>query len=225
MIHTIRRMPQLRNVFYLLAVTLLIACATTTKFSAIWGDEAYKKGIKKILILGLSDKAVIRGSFENHLVKRLEAQGVKAVASSSILAPNVKLDKETFQLHFKDQGFDAVLVTRLLKVDTTTTNYNSSSYSGMYASPYAYRSGMPGSYGGFYGYYGGAYDYAYSSSYSVQSLTVRVETNIYETQNAKLIWSGVSKTFNPAGSEDAINSLSKQLAYRLKKQGYLSKEK
>ncbi len=220
MIHSIHFV---RVVFSFLLISLVFSCATTTKFSAIWGDEEYKKGIKKVLILGLSDKAAVRGSFEDHMVKRLQAQGVSAVASSAILSPEVKLDKETFQLHFKDQGFDAVLVTRLLKVDTTTTNYNNTSYSGMYADPYAYRSGMPGYYGGFYGYYGGAYDYAYSSSYSVQSLTVRVETNIYETKNAKLIWSGVSKTFNPSGTEDAINSLSKQLAYRLKKQGYLAK--
>jgi len=49
---------------------------------------------------------------------------------------------------------------------------------------------------------------------------VVLETNVYETTNKKLIWSGVSETVEPEKASDVINSFADELVSRLKSHGF-----
>jgi len=61
---------------------------------------------------------------------------------------------------------------------------------------------------------------ANSSGYLSKDVVVVLETNIYETTNKKLIWSGVSETVQPDKASDVINTFSNLLVSKLKSQGY-----
>jgi hypothetical protein len=50
---------------------------------------------------------------------------------------------------------------------------------------------------------------------------VVLETNIYETTDKKLIWSGVSETVEPDKASDVINSFGYELVSRLKTEGFI----
>ena len=61
---------------------------------------------------------------------------------------------------------------------------------------------------------------ANSAGYLSQNVVVVLETNLYETTNKKLIWSGVSETVEPDKASDVINSFGDELVSRLKSEGY-----
>jgi hypothetical protein len=61
---------------------------------------------------------------------------------------------------------------------------------------------------------------ANSAGYLSQNVVVVLETNVYETTNKKLIWSGVSETVEPDKASDVINSFGDELVGRLKSEGY-----
>jgi hypothetical protein len=107
---------------------------------------------------------------------------------------------------------DAVLVSRLVKVDKTIANIPGYSY----AVPYAY-------YRSFYGYYGTVYRQVYSPGYLREDSSVRVETNFYSATppNEELIWTATSDSFNPKSPQKAIDGIVKLIVKELKKQAIL----
>jgi len=77
-------------------------------------------------------------------------------------------------------------------------------------------------YYGFYGYYYAAVQYANTSSYLSKNVVVVLETNLYETKNKKIIWSGISETIDPDKASDVIKSLGAVLADKLSSEGFLA---
>ena len=63
-------------------------------------------------------------------------------------------------------------------------------------------------------------EYANSSGYLSKDVVVVLETNIYETTDKKLIWSGISETMKPDKASDVIYSFGETLVSTLKKEGY-----
>ena len=106
---------------------------------------------------------------------------------------------------------DAVIVSRLVKVDKSVTYIP--------GGPYL----MPPYYGSFYGYYSNIYPVLYSPDYLRTDTTVRVETNIYAVNSGEgqLLWSGVSDTFNPGSAQKVIDGLSKLIVKELQKDAIL----
>jgi len=193
--------------------TVFISCSSTkTDIIGEWQDDAYQKGnIQKVLLLGIvsKEKPLLRRNFEDGMTKAFRDAGIDATPSMDIMPYDEAIDSTTFEKYFKDLQFDAVVVSRLVAVDSErdyTAGY-------LYTIPY-------NSYYGFYGYYYSGIALANSSGYLSQDVVVVLETNIYETNNKKLIWSGVSETVQPDKASDVINSFSSELVGRLKSQGY-----
>jgi len=53
-----------------------------------------------------------------------------------------------------------------------------------------------------------------------KNMTVVLETNIYETNERKLIWSGISETVDPDKASDVIRSFGNVLVSKLNREGY-----
>jgi hypothetical protein len=105
---------------------------------------------------------------------------------------------------------DAVIVSRLVGINESR-DYKSGY---LYSIPF-------NNYYGFYGYYYAGVQYANSSGYLSKNVVVVLETNIYDTKDEKLIWSGISETVDPDKASDVINSFGKELVSQLKREGYL----
>ncbi len=193
-----------------LVFSLFNSCGTSTKITVDWGDKEYQKGhIDKILILGITKRPAVRMHYEDDMVKKLEFYGVEGTPSYEIFPMDEKLDTTTFRLHFKSEGFDAVITSQLVGEDKQTR----------------YEPGYGGYNRGFYGYYGATYDYMYSPGYTYTTTTLKIETNLYDTKSEKLIWSGISETFQPSNEMDAIRSLNKAVTSALNKRGYFADPK
>lgn len=190
------------------------SCGPTTEIIGEWSEDEYKTGsINKLLILGIVDqkKPLLKRKFEDGLVDAFISGGTDAVASMDYMPYDEIIDSTSFEKYFSDLELDAVLVSRLVGVDKerrVTAGY-------AYTIPY-------GSYYGFYGHYYAAVQYANSSSYLSKNVVVVLETNLYETKDKKLIWSGISETIDPDKASDVIKSLGAVLADKLSSEGFLA---
>jgi len=192
---------------------IFISCSSTkTDIIGEWQDDTYQKGnIEKVLVLGIvnKEKPLLRRNFEDGMAKAFNDGGINATPSMDHMPYDVAIDSSTFEKYFKELRVDAVVVSRLVAVDASrdyTAGY-------LYTIPF-------NSYYGFYGYYYAGVSMANSTGYLSKDVVVVLETNIYETTNKKLIWSGVSETVQPDKASDVINSFSDLLVSKLKSQGY-----
>lgn len=211
---------RLRRTFLLSAILLTgwtPGYSGSIKLVMSWKNPKYSvHHLRRILVIGMSENPTVRADFEDALSTKITRDGFEAVPGNTILlrpdSPNVDLDYLKGQIH--DHQIDAVIVTRLVKVDQKTTYVPGQSY----AVPYAY-------YGGFYGYYGTVYRQVYSPGYLRDDTTVRIETNLYDvtSPNEELVWTGVSDSFNPKNAEKVIAELVKLVVKRLEKEAILTK--
>jgi len=144
-------------------------------------------------------------------VDAFNSSGIDAVASMDYIPYDEIIDSTTFEKYFSDLEIDAVLVSRLVGVDKERKV--KAGYA--YVIPY-------NSYYGFYGHYYVAVQYANSSSYLSKNVVVVLETNLYETKDKKLIWSGISETIDPDKASDVIKSLGAVLSDKLSSEGFLA---
>ena len=190
------------------------SCGSTTEIIGEWSEDEYKTGsIDKLLVLGIVDqkKPLLKRKFEDGLVDAFKGGGTNAVASMDYMPYDEIIDSTSFEKYFKDLEFDAVLVSRLVGVDKERKVEAGFAYT----IPY-------GSYYGFYGHYYASVQYANSSSYLSKNVVVVLETNLYETKDKKLIWSGISETIDPDKASDVIKSLGAVLADKLSSEGFLA---
>jgi hypothetical protein len=200
--------------FCALAV-LPVANAKAVKLLVSWKNPDYSgHKPRRILVIGMSENPEIRADFEDDLSSAIASDGLEAVPGNSVLfrPHSAEMDPDYLKGQIRDFKIDAVLVSRLVKVDKKTTYIPGHSY----AVPYAY-------YHSFYGYYGTVYRQVYTPDYLREDTTVRVETNFYaaNASDGELIWTGTSDSFNPKSAQKVIDGVVKLIVKELKKQEIL----
>ena len=202
-----------------LVLVLCLTAATladgkSTKLITSWKNPEYSgQAFHRILVLGMSAKPGVRADFEDALSKLVTRDGVEAIPGNTILLrpEGSKLDINYLKSQVKTFKIDAVIVSRLVKVDKSITYIPGQPYM-----PYPY-------YGSFYGYYGAVYPMVYTPDYLREDTTVRVETNVYAVSSGEgqLVWTGVSDTFNPKSADKVIAALSQLIVKELQKEAIL----
>jgi hypothetical protein len=192
----------------ILVIVLVLAAATlslgkSSKLRMSWKNPAYSSASKfhRVLALGLSDKTVVRVDFEDALATELSSKGYEAVPGNTILLrpAGTELDLDYLREQIRANHIEAVVVSRLIKVDDTVTYVPGTAY----FAPYPY-------YNSFYGYYGTLYPVVYTPGYLREEKKVRIETNLYFVNGApdgQLVWTGITDTFNPSNVHKAIKGL------------------
>ena len=112
----------------------------------------------------------------------------------------------------RENKIDAVVVSRLIKVDNTVTYIPGTAY----IPPFPY-------YGTFYGYYGAVYPVVYSPGYLKEEKKVRIETNLYAVSSGEgeLVWTCITDTFNPSNVNKAIDRLVKLVVKQMQSEDAL----
>jgi hypothetical protein len=200
----------------------LLFCAgcggTGTQFSATWTspDYAQMQDVDEVLVVAVTATEIRRRIFEDSLVSKLQNEGISAYPSNQFHESVDQMDQEVVEALIKERGIEAVIVTRVINVDrkdvvvppsTTVSGYPS------YGSPY---------YNSWYGYYSHGYAVTHDPGYTYEELTVSLETNLYDSANGKLIWSGQSDSFNPSSTQDVIGPTTEIIVDELVYQKLLS---
>jgi hypothetical protein len=176
---------RIASTFALLAT---LAC-TSTKLTSTFVDPGFSGGpFRKLMVVGLGASAGGRAAFENAVADQLAAQGVLGVASGNLIVASEDLNRETVLGWVESDGYDAVLVTRL--VDTRkTTSY------------------QPPTYTDFYGYWGSYGTYLTSPGYVVETTTLLLESTLFDAATGKVVYSAESKSFQPSSRDEVIREL------------------
>jgi hypothetical protein len=211
-----------RIILSLLAMVFLWSCSTTMKYT--WTKENFEgKKFDKILVLTISKNLKSRTLFENTVVQLLAEEGINATNALNVFTPvedMKKLTEEEIEKRIKGGGYDAVLITSLIDINTRDVRVNNTT-------PY-----YPYMYGGYYGYGYRSFIYSnYNYMYSIDSYreekTYVLETRLYdvnETNNKEaIVWSGQSELVDPSGSESASKSYSGTLVKTLMESGTIQK--
>ena len=183
-------MQILRRLTSLCTVALLAACQTTTIKSA-WYDTTYNGGVLKKAVVIASDGTTSDSRvFEDILVQKFSAAGVMAIPGYSTVPPTSRTAEGPFAAAVAATGADAVLMVRLLRIDTKTQ-----------VSTMMMPGPMWGPWGGFYGGPGW-----YPATDITQYDVATVESNLYDVRTKRLIWAATSDTINPRNvAQDAPN--------------------
>ena len=193
-----------------LILLILLSCGTATMFAGTWADPRYQNAsIEKALIIGLFDNPTNRRAFETQVAHELLKRGIGGIPSSDFMPHDEMVNEQTLRKHFKEMDIDAVLLAKFAGADTDRYYTPGSTYV------------VPTTYYDLYGYYTYGYEYVHHPGYWTETTVVKLETNLYETKDARLIWSGLTETHNPAGALDGIKSLAPVLVSRLVKEGFL----
>ena len=187
------------------AVCLIFAASCSlTNLNAVWKDPQYQGGkLKNVLVIAGSTNQVVRRIFEDEFTARLKIRGTNAIPSYSIFPDEKSLEKDIIESKSRDLGIDSMLIARVVD-RKTKREITPARYSNYYRDTYFYD--WPNRYSRFYsGPYPRRYDdqRSHYSEYEV----VNLETNIYDTQTGKLIWSMLSDTAVGGSSELEISSI------------------
>ena len=109
----------IKKLFLLAVAVILSACVsgpnvTTVQEVSGSADAPYDN----ILVVSLFESFDARRYLEKEIVKQLSADGVNAVASTSLMDTRTPVTRETFLAMVEDLGSDAVLVTQLVSLNT-----------------------------------------------------------------------------------------------------------
>jgi len=167
---------------FLFAWFCLPASCATTKMTHVWRDDNYRGTIRKVVVIGIFKEPDTRKIFEGEFAARLKERGVDATASYKIVSDAELPDKEVVIGKIRKLGADAVLVTRVVDMETMKTQVPGKGYV------------VPVYYSTYSGYYSYSYSYSYEPGYTATEGHADTETNLYGLGDEKLIWSGRSKT-------------------------------
>jgi len=181
-------------------------CGSRTHFFSTWSStEAQPVSVNgsHIATVFFNNNESIRREGEDVMVNELARFGGVAFPSYKVIPDNPS-DRERAKRELEKAGVDVVISMRVIAAERDfTPDYWASS-------PY---------YGTLWGYWG----YGWGSGYDSSNLIVRVETLLYSLEKDKLIWAGMSETFDTDDVEDAVESIARKAVKKMEEEGVLSR--
>jgi len=192
------------------AFACIAAVATAfagTKTTSTMDTAAQVAPPRKILVLTVADDPPTRAQLEDVIAGEISLRGGNAVASH-LTFPDLPKERGPFEAKLVAEGFDAVMVIRLVSSDTKikmTEGYQT------YATDYQ---GMDW-WGGYYY----TYENVFVPGYLNKEKKVRVRTDLWRAVDGKgqLVWTGLSETMNPRTAAQAGRDVGVSIASALAK--------
>lgn len=196
-------------------VLFAIGC-TSTRITTSWkAPDVPPKNFQKIMVLGLIRDAdrTIQENMENHFVGDLKAIGIEGVSSLQAFGPKAleNLSEQEAVAKMKTSGVDAVITIVLLDKEKERKYYPGN----FYYSPYGYYHNR------FWGYRTVLYRRIYEPGYYVTDTRYFWESNLYDMENQKLLYSAQTQSFDPSSSATLGHQYSQMIVKDMVKNGVL----
>ncbi len=202
-----------KSIFISFVVIILIfTSCTSTKIVSSWRQpdkHIHIDELNKVLVIALIENETNRYKAEHQIVKYLDGKGF---VSHEYLDDKFNRKNETEVMDkIRTDGFDGVVLMRLIDVDKeqifipAETNY------------------YPTDFQNFGGYYK-VHQYRYQTSgYYKTTKTYILETIIFSLKENKIIWSGITETFEPEGIKKMTNEISKVIYKHMLEEKFIRK--
>ena len=197
----------------LVSAVLLSACVTShntdvTSSSRVKG-HAPGDHVNKVLVIALVDQPNIRTAVEGRLVAALQERKVEATASLPVLGADYGKGKDRKEMaaDIAARGYESALVVTLIDVKEEM-HYTQGGMN--YAPDIAVQGAMGQT---FYVRQSAVYEPGYFSNDKKYFL----ESNLYQLDPEKLLWSAKTTTVNPADLEAGTTGVAKAVVDRMAK--------
>ncbi|MFL5762436.1 MAG: hypothetical protein ACJ77K_00755 [Bacteroidia bacterium] len=193
----------MKKITPLIAVTviLLAGCSTSTYITGSWKSPSPPSAAyNSLLIAAMTKNTVVRSTLENDMADAI-GSGVQTLKSINEFPPDFNgadSNKQVMLDNMKNRNVRGILVISILKKENDSRYIGPEPYTPM---GYVY-------YNNFWSYYSYWYPTVYDPNYYTPDKVYYMETNLYDTQSEKLIWSAQSKTYTP----DNLIPFSKEFA-------------
>jgi hypothetical protein len=223
--HFILKHMSYKSVLLFMVAVSLAGCMGHVSVDGEWEEDASQnQTFANILVVGLSPNASARCDFESFMVTQIRAIGVEAKASCMLMKTSEPLTRESIEAAVNEYGADAVLTTMLMQADIEAEEGGDSETRGGiyfkatgtgYATPY-YRGG--------YGRYGVPVVYGEFRMAPVITTVegeVQIRSMLFATSDAELVYVMKTKASNLNSREDALASITPEIAASLQGAGLL----
>lgn len=201
-----------------LCLVLVSGCSPSTEISATWiNPEAGNKNYDNVLVVAMTDRVNIKQTAEDALVEELTAQGINAIRSIDEFPPSLQkgmvANKEELLQLVQENRHDAILTVAVVDEETETRHVaGAGGFAPMGRFDY---------YGNFWGYYSHS-PAMYQQGYYQEDKIYFIETNLYDAETERLVWSAQSETVNPGRldrearkyAEVTVNELTKKNLFK-----------
>jgi hypothetical protein len=169
----------------------------------------------RMLVAGMLDNYVTRQEFEDQLKKLLAKYGVEGVQSYMVLPPNNEMMEHELKQRIRESSLDSVLVIRPNVVGQDNKDAVSKASYVPPADSYT-----------FWPYWNATYSDFYPANSSNNANTVvRLEFNLYSTNDDRLVWSGETNAIHSRDFEKLGNEYAEILVSRLHKDKIIIRQK
>jgi len=181
-----------RYAFYTVMLLLLASCSGSKVTNAWKAKDATSGAYNKIMVVGIikdSDHA-LQYKLEHHMVGDLAALGYGAVSAFELYGPKYfeGLKEEEAINKIKSTGVDAVITIVLLDKSKELSYVPGRTVYAHY-------------YGKFWGYYNTMYGRIYEPGYYQENTKYFFESNLYDMNDNKLVYSIQTQSFAPSSTE------------------------
>ena len=162
------------------------------------------KLFQKLLIIAMLKDANTRKIAEDKLAEEVRPRG--AVSYNYLPDYNATPDTTLIADKLKLDGFDGIIIMRLLTLGKNTVNSPGSS------SPY---------YNSWYQYYSSSFPLYNKRNNNSANEIYNIETSVYSLTENKLLWSGVTTAVNISDKSLMIDKVIAAVKQRMKKEGFI----
>jgi len=202
---------KLFGVLSIIMLFFITSCAST-KVVNEWKDpNITSKKFKKIMVIGVAKQPDHRRSYEDEFVRQLQAKGVMAIASHKFIPRDKMQDRETISKNIEGMEIDGVIITRLTEVKDKKQFFGEND-----KIPYD-------NYNNMYEYYNSSFVMAPSSHARNPTNYQKFgfESNLYDTETEKLVFSLASNTYAQDNIQDRLGSYIKTVVTKLSQNNLL----
>ena len=202
--------PFVRALLAALLAVLMTACATTGPVSSVWTQPGQTpRQYERLVIFGVTNSPKVRRAYEDNFVKQLQARGVQATAGHELVS-----DRNLGRLTRLTEGYakvraDGVVITHLVTDESPG------------ARPTARIGSVPDHYRHLVGYFSQVYEEVCTPGYYSDLKSLRLETNLYDAKQERLVWSGRSQPLDPSSERTTISQVIEEIVVQMQRDGFL----
>jgi hypothetical protein len=198
---------------YFLVIIAIFSSCNSTKITNSWSapDKHLHTGEwNKILVVAFLKNDTHRRKVEDELLNYLNGKGI--VSYEYLKGYFNKIGDVKFLKKIKADGFDGAITMRLIDIDKEKIFIPEQ------------QNLYPTYYQNFSGYYHRGWAFYTSPGYYLLNKTFIVETVVYSIKEDKIIWSGITESFNPDGVVNMTSDISKLIYKKMLAEGFVVKK-
>lgn len=198
---------------------LLLGCGSSTEITASWkAPEADPDGYQNIFIAALTEDMKAKQNIEKEFTSMLNNHNVNTVMSIETFRPDFldagAPEKEDLLKIIQETDVKGILTVTFIDTKEEKRYVPAgSSYAPV---------GRFGYYGDFHGYFNHWYGNSWNTGYYTTDKEYFIETNLYDAEDLKLVWSGQSKTYNSSDLNTLAMEYVEAIKDELIKEGLLN---